>query len=145
MIQPGGVRSSIQKVDGKAHAAPVSSPCRKREPAERLASERSSRASPRKAAGHQPHGGTDAAISSPAATAPAIEDQRPILNDPPRQWATTARRWMPSKVPAPRISRSSTDSTLIQGGRSATSQLARISPGAATEQSLAARFTGLPM
>ena len=62
-----------------------------------------------------------------------------------RQRTDTPRRKMPSIAPTPRMFTSPTFRTWIHAGRSSGSQLARISPGWATVQSLAARFTGSPM
>ena len=86
--QPGGDRSIIQRVDGRAHARPVAIPRRNREATGRSATRRSNRAMPTKAAGHQPHGGTAAAIRSPART--AIPDGRSRFGTRPRLGALMA-------------------------------------------------------
>ena len=83
-IQPGGVRSTIQIVEGNAQVNPARIPRPNRLCVDLPATDRSSTATPIKAAGHRPHGGTDAVTSSPATTGPRTKDlkRRPGIVTP---------------------------------------------------------------
>ena len=78
--QPGGVRSQIQAVPGSSHAAATSIVRPKRRLAGWSTSRRSRRAMPGKAAGHQPHGGIEAASNRPASTAVAEIRRREAMD-----------------------------------------------------------------
>ena len=65
-IHPGGVRSIIQKVDGRSQDKPTKKPRPNLFRAFLLTREMSKIAIPIKEQGQKPHGGTEAAINKPA-------------------------------------------------------------------------------
>ena len=73
-IHPGGVRSIIQKVEGKSQAKPTRNPRLNLRLAFLLTSEMSKIAIPRKEQGQKPQGGTEAAIRRPATKGFKSED-----------------------------------------------------------------------
>ncbi len=84
--KPGAVKSHIQNMPGTSHAKATSHVRRNRRRQPCPAMSRSSRATPTKASGHQPHGGMAAAMQRPASTA------RPATAQPARVGACIRRR-----------------------------------------------------